>query len=87
MAWRETYLVDVVLTRVFIPTGGVEPARYGTGLPVRFGQNPVKPGGIRISNQKPPVQAVPTGIPTGSTGSRSFNKKNELVENLTCFQI
>jgi hypothetical protein len=48
------------------------------------------------SNFKPNslVQAVGTGIPTGltgipdrSTGSRSFNQKTELVENLTCFQI
>jgi hypothetical protein len=33
------------------------------------------------------VQSVWSGIPTGSTSSRSYNQKTALVENLTCFQI
>jgi hypothetical protein len=39
------------------------------------------------SNFKPKhaVQTVPTGIPTGSTGSRSFNQKNRISGEFDVF--
>jgi hypothetical protein len=53
---------------------------------------PVQPGTAqnRMNSNfksKSVVQSVWSGIPTGSTGSRSYNQKTALVENLTCFQI
>jgi hypothetical protein len=74
----------IVQIRVFYTdrTDRIGVVRYRFTGPVRSetGRNRTN------SNFKPKhaVQTVPTGIPTGS---RSFNQKIELVENLTCFQI
>jgi hypothetical protein len=74
-----------VSTRVFYTdrtdrTGGV---RHRFTGPVRSetGRNRTN------SNFKPKhvVQTVPTGIPTGSTGSRSFNQRNRISGEFDVF--
>jgi hypothetical protein len=50
------------------PTDRTEPARSGTGLPVRFGREPVGYRANANLNSKRVVQTVRTGIPTGLSG-------------------
>jgi hypothetical protein len=52
----------------FIPTDRTEPVRSGTGLPVRFGREPVGNRTNSNLNSNHAVQSGPTGIPTGMTG-------------------
>jgi hypothetical protein len=52
----------------FIPTDRTEPARSGTGLPVRFGREPVGNRTNSNLNSNNAVQSGPTGIPTILTG-------------------
>jgi hypothetical protein len=50
------------------PTDRTEPARSGTGLPVRFGREPAGNRANSNLNSNRVVQSVRTGIPTGLSG-------------------
>jgi hypothetical protein len=90
MAWV-ILLLDITQLRLcwwtsgfLIPTGQAEPVGSCTGLPVWFVRKPVETGEIQISNQN--LSSIGSHRYTDRyTGS--FKQKNELVENLTCFQI
>jgi hypothetical protein len=54
---------DVFQLGFFIPTDRIEPARSGTGLPVRFGREPAGNRTNSNLNSNHVVQSGPTGIP------------------------
>jgi hypothetical protein len=66
--FRDSRGGSATVSRFFIPTDRAEPARSGTGLPVRFGREPVGNRTNSNSNSNHAVQTGPTGIPAGLTG-------------------
>jgi hypothetical protein len=83
------------LAGFFLPTDRTEPARSGTGLPVRFGREPVGNRTNSNLNSNHVVQSGPTGIPTGLIGIPDRFDRFPVVETkkpnycriLTWFQI
>jgi hypothetical protein len=80
--WSQTTLRRLFFSGFLIPTGRAEPVGSGTGLPVRFVW---KPEDFKFQIKI----LVQSDRYTGPVrpGTSRLNKKIELVESFTCFQI